>query len=309
MYVEIITGNSMKVKEFSPPKKLKTPVLFLVFNRLDTTIQVFESIRKAKPLKLYIASDGPRDEVEGESQKVRAVRDYLSSNVDWDCEVKTLFRDKNLGCKYAVSGSIDWFFQNEEKGIILEDDCLPTQSFFWYCEELLIKYNGHPKIKHISGTNVVGKSFIKNDFYFSRYSNIWGWATWRTTWQKFNIEMSSYNFENIELPFHLNFFNNCFKDAKLKLVDTWDYQYNYVIIENNYLSVIPKYNLIKNIGFHSMGTHTNSIPFNKLKFKTYDYKINSYPNRIKINRLQEMLQFFLENFSLKQELKRIIKKS
>ena len=121
-------GNKMEV--FIPKKPLETAVLFLVFNRLDTTKQVFEAIRKAKPPRLYIAADGPRESKEGEAEKVKAVREYVMSNINWDCEVKTLFRDKNLGCKYAVSGAIDWFFENEEMGIILEDDCLPSQSFF-----------------------------------------------------------------------------------------------------------------------------------------------------------------------------------
>lgn len=118
------------VEKFIPPYPLNTPVLFLVFNRLDTTKQVFEAIRQAKPPRLYVAADGAREEKKGEEQKVKAVREYILNNIDWNCEVKTLFRDKNLGCKYAVSGSINWFFENEEMGIILEDDCLPSQSFF-----------------------------------------------------------------------------------------------------------------------------------------------------------------------------------
>jgi len=107
--------------QFIPSRPLKTPVLFLVFNRLDTTKQVFEAIRRAKPPRLYVAADGPRDSKPDEDNKVKAVRDYVIGHIDWDCEVKTLFREKNLGCKYAVSGSIDWFFENEEMGIILED--------------------------------------------------------------------------------------------------------------------------------------------------------------------------------------------
>ena len=117
---------------FTPPHPLNTAVLFLVFSRLDTTKQVFESIRQAKPPRLYIAADGAREVKEGEAEKVKAVRDYITSNIDWECEVKTLFREQNFGCKMAVSGAIDWFFQNEEMGIILEDDCLPSQSFFGF---------------------------------------------------------------------------------------------------------------------------------------------------------------------------------
>ena len=129
-----------EVTKFQPPKPLKTAILFLVFNRLDTTKKVFKAIRQAKPPRLYIAADGARANKKGECKNVQLVRDYIMQNVDWDCDVKTLFRDKNLGCKYAVGGAITWFFETEEQGIILEDDCLPSQSFFWYCEELLDRY-------------------------------------------------------------------------------------------------------------------------------------------------------------------------
>ena len=115
-----------KSTKFIPSQSLKTPVLLLVFNRLDVTKQVFESIKQAEPPKLYLAADGARPGIEGEGEKVKAVRDYIVSNTDWKCEVKTLFREENLGCKYAVSGAINWFFENEEQGMILEDDCLPT---------------------------------------------------------------------------------------------------------------------------------------------------------------------------------------
>ena len=118
---------------------MNTPILFLVFNRPDTTKRVFEKIREALPPKLYVAADGPRDEREGEADKCEQVR-HIATNVDWDCEVKTLFRDKNFGCKHAVSGAIDWFFDNEEMGVILEDDVLPNNFFFRFCEELLHKY-------------------------------------------------------------------------------------------------------------------------------------------------------------------------
>ena len=141
----MIQENDLKIN-FIPPHPLNTAVLFLVFNRLDTTKQVFEAIRQAKPPRLYIAADGVREAKDGEDEKVKAVRDYITSNIDWECEVKTLFREQNFGCKMAVSGAIDWFFQNEEMGIILEDDCLPSQSFFWFCQDLLEKYKNDTRV-------------------------------------------------------------------------------------------------------------------------------------------------------------------
>ena len=176
-----MSDNNSKFKiqnsklEFVPPHPLNTAVLFLIFNRLDTTKQVFEAIRQAKPPRLYIAADGARSSREGEAEKVQAVREYIIQNIDWECEVKTLFREQNLGCKYAVSGAIDWFFENEEMGIILEDDCLPSQSFFWFCEELLERYKDDMRVWHIGGSNF--QNGIKRgdgDYYFSKYNTFFG---------------------------------------------------------------------------------------------------------------------------------------
>jgi hypothetical protein len=132
-------------ESFTPQAPLQTAVLFLVFNRPDTTRQVFEAIRQARPPRLYVAADGARVGKLGEAERVDQVR-KIAIDVDWPCQVKTLFRDKNLGCKKAVSSGIDWFFDNEEQGIILEDDCLPSQSFFWYCEDLLNKFKNYTSV-------------------------------------------------------------------------------------------------------------------------------------------------------------------
>ena len=169
---------------------LNTPILFLVFNRLDATKQVFEVIRKVVPSKLYIGCDGPRDNREGEDKKVKAVREYVLDSIDWDCEIKTLFREKNLGCGKAVSSAISWFFENEEMGIILEDDCLPSLSFFPYCEELLIKYKEDARIYHISGHNPLTYTKTKYSYYFVRIQHCWGWASWRRAWEKYNFDIT-----------------------------------------------------------------------------------------------------------------------
>ena len=149
---------------FTPQHPLKTAVLFLIFNRPDTTKQVFEAIRKSKPPRLYVAADGPRTDKSGEAEKVEQVR-RIAMQVDWNCEVKTLFREENLGCGKAVSSAITWFFKNEEEGIILEDDCLPNQSFFWFCEELLERYRDDMRIMAVSGDNFQ-KGLARNEFIY-----------------------------------------------------------------------------------------------------------------------------------------------
>jgi hypothetical protein len=140
------------------------PVLFLVFNRIESTKRVFLEIGKAKPRKLFIASDGARENKEGEKEVVKQIREYILKNINWKCEVKTRFREKNLGCKNAVADGISWFFDNVEEGIILEDDCLPSQSFFRFCQEMLEKYRDDERkfIDYISHS----KYHLHKDLYY-----------------------------------------------------------------------------------------------------------------------------------------------
>jgi hypothetical protein len=257
------------VEEFIPNHPLNTAVLFLVFNRLDTTKQVFESIKQAQPPRLYIASDGARDSKEGEGTKVKAVRDYIMDNLNWECEVKTLFRESNLGCKMAVSGAIDWFFENEEMGIILEDDCLPSQSFFWFCEELLEKYKNDMRIWHIAGNNFhFGWQRDKDySYYFGGiYGSIWGWASWKSRWSKY-YDVNMKNYSEVKSKRYLE---NCYDGSnavKQRIkdfnsiktgLDTWDFQWVYTRWINNGLTVVPLINLVNNIGFGKDATHTKS---------------------------------------------------
>ncbi|AGF78803.1 hypothetical protein UWK_02263 [Desulfocapsa sulfexigens DSM 10523] len=252
--------------KFTPPAPLNTAVLFLVFNRPDTTSQVFETIRKAKPPRLYVAADGPRPEYEGEAEKVINVRE-IATAVDWLCEVKTLFRDKNLGCKYAVSSAITWFFENEEQGIILEDDCLPNQSFFWFCEELLKKYKDDERVGQISGFNALGDFSINNkSYHFSNFGSIWGWASWRRAWSFYDVNLGLFPevirggllkgaiLNNQEYKTRLSAFENTYAGK----IDTWDYQWIFTRLVNRFLIVIPHVSLVKNIGFGEEATHTTS---------------------------------------------------
>lgn len=253
-----------EMTQFIPPHPLNTAVLFLVFNRLDTTKQVFEAIRKAKPPRLYVAADGSRVGKDGESEKVKAVRDYIMQNIDWDCEVKTLFRDKNLGCKYAVSGAITWFFENEEQGIILEDDCLPSQSFFWYCEELLEKYSDDQSVYLISGDSRASESFdMKADYGFCKYPLIWGWASWARTWKNYDPELEDWPKQRDVLLSSISshkptvvFWENVFDKMYNKEIDTWDYQFSYLLQKNSGKCIVPRVNLIANVGFGVDATHT-----------------------------------------------------
>jgi len=251
---------------FVSTRSLKTAVLFLIFNRPDTTRLVFAEIRKARPEKLYVAADGPRKDRAGEFEKCRMVREIVSQ-VDWECEVRTLFREENLGCKMAVSSAIDWFFQNVEEGIILEDDCLPDQSFFLFCQELLAKYRNDTRIMHIGGVNFqFGHARGDGSYYFSRYNHIWGWATWRRAWAYYDVKMKTWPkflkqnqianvFEDRSIQ---RYWLKCFQAAYDGKIDTWDYQWMHAVWSQNSLTVLPNVNLISNIGYGGNAAHTSN---------------------------------------------------
>lgn len=240
------------------------PVLLLVFNRPDTTELVFEEIKKAQPRKLYVASDGARNEKEAE--KVALVR-AIVERVNWDCEVKTRFNENNLGCREAVSSAISWFFKNEEKGIVLEDDCLPSQSFFGFCSSMLEKYKNDDRIGHIGGANFQDGNIIGDgSYYYSRLTHVWGWAGWRRVWETYDVDMKSFEHFNVmefeNLASHAAYSQIWYRNLEAtykKEINTWDYQYAYCNLINNRLSIIPNVNLIKNIGFGPDATHTFGV--------------------------------------------------
>lgn len=251
----------MQTNNFFYQRPPEVPVLFLIFNRLDTAKLVFEAIRQAKPPRLYIASDGPRDNKEGENEKVKEVRDYVTSSIDWECQVKTLLRDKNLGCGKAVSSAITWFFKNEEMGIILEDDCLPSLGFFYFCETMLKRYASDMRINSICGTNVIYKwKDTVSSYFFSSESGIWGWASWANRWQDYSFKIEDFDEKiikkNISHKLKLKCILKRFNALRFHGFDTWDYQWAYCAIKNMRLCIMPSVNLVSNIGFGEDATHT-----------------------------------------------------
>lgn len=242
--------------------QVKSPILFLIFNRPKETQILFNAIREVKPKKLYVAADGPRNN--GKDEVLCEEVKKIVSRIDWECEVKTLYREKNLGCKIAVSEAITWFFDNEEEGVVLEDDCLPSSDFFRFCDELLEKYRYDDQIGHICGTNLLDNKRGDGDYYYSKLPLIWGWASWRRAWSKYDITMS--NFEEFKKNDSLkkitdkkyikNHLYNVFSLTYKGEINTWDHQNFYTNIVNDSVSIIPNYNMITNIGFNENGTHT-----------------------------------------------------
>lgn len=254
-----------------------TPILFLVFNRLDTTKEVFNQIKKMKPSKLYVAADGARVDKLGEDKVVNEVKQYILDGIDWDCEVQTLFRELNLGCKNAVYQALKWFFNHEEMGIILEDDCLPNEEFFYFCEELLVKYKDDMRIWHIGGYNqFTPLTEVRDSYVFSHQMSCWGWATWRSRVANYEVQVpeldKEYIMSNMVPNYHSLLFNHMLKDFVhfSEVNNTWDYQWYLNIIVNNGLCIIPKYSLIKNLGLDS-GVHY----LGKDKLSNPDYYIDN----------------------------------
>ena len=232
---------------------MNKPVLFLTFNRLDYVKKTFEQIRIAKPPRFYVASDGPREHVYGEQKNVQEVRDYILNNIDWNCEVKTRFLDKNSGgCANGVSGAVTWFFKNEKDGIILEDDCVPNQSFFKFCEELLDKYKDDKRVWHISGDAPIDNVKIKESYYFAKIEHCWGWASWADRWEHFKLDMSGYDRENLKYFSERKEVQKYWEDILIGLqeqrIDSWAYPWTFWIVANNGYCINPVKNLISNIG-------------------------------------------------------------
>ena len=245
-------------------KPFTTPILFLIFNRPETTEKVFEKIREIQPRQFFVSADGPRFEKNGEKEKCELARTIVQK-VDWKCDLKTNFSEKNLGCRVGVSTGIQWFFDQVSEGIILEDDCVPDSSFFRFCDVLLNYYRNDERVMHIGGINVQdGIRRGTGSYYFSKINHIWGWATWRRAWEKYDVNVSSYPQlleqelfptvfphpatrkywkKNIELVFN-------------KKKDTWDIQWQYAVSVNNGLAIVPNLNLVSNIGFDVQATHT-----------------------------------------------------
>ncbi len=280
--------NTVRIKSHD---QFKTAVLFLIFNRPDTTIKVFEKIRKVKPERLYIACDGPRKNSFNELEKVIKVR-KIATNVDWPCNVKTLFRDKNFGCKKAVSTAITWFFKHEKEGIILEDDCVPHIDFFYFCENLLNRYSKDHRIFAITGNNFQNNKWRgEASYYFSRYFHCWGWATWKRSWKNYDGDIKFWPkwsnsdtwFNNIPDKVERRYWQKIFDYSHSGLIDSWAYPWLASTWYKHGLTVTPNVNLVSNIGYGADATHTKSKIIEVINIPTKSLGNIVHPKIIEIN--------------------------
>lgn len=262
----------------------KTPILAIIFNRPDFTKILYDTIKLLEPAKLYIISDGPRSLKEEEI--VMRSREIFNT-IEWDCEVKYHYSNVNLGLRICISNGITWAFQHEERLIILEDDCIPHKDFFWFCEELLTKYQDDTRIMAINGCNLNPHISRNNSelYFFSKYANSWGWATWKRAWNLYDGELAGLENANIVMNFAFNlpyryrtanYWNYKLDAVKKEKINSWAYRWTFTLWINNGLAIVPSSNLIQNIGndqrstntkghFHYLNIRTTPINKNKLK--------------------------------------------
>ena len=297
---------------------LESPVALIVYKRLDTTRRVFEKIKEARPPRLYIIADGPKSKED--IPKCQAVRKIFDDAIDWNCQVYKIYSKTNLGLAKRVQTGLDFVFKEEQKAIILEDDTLPDSSFFSFCDELLLKYEQNENVAHISGCNLHPDAFKQNASYcFSSIVNVWGWATWKRSWNHFDLKMKGWADESKD-----DFLKKwCVTRAQAKgsreIFDqhcmnddpwAWSYAWVYACWANDALSIIPKVNLVSNIGFGPDATNTTIADYNLIGIPETRGKINSicHPDAINRDLVYEKKAYHLERGTITRRIKQFIKR-
>jgi hypothetical protein len=246
--------------------ELTTPVAMLVFNRPEQTARVFAEVRRARPPVLLLVADGPRADRPGEADLCARTR-AIVQDVDWPCRVLSNFADANLGCKGRVASGVRWVFEQCEEAIVLEDDCLPDPTFFRFCQEVLARYRDDPRVYMICGHNFLRGRKRRNpdSYYFTKYTHVWGWASWRRAIQTHydpdarawpEMRDGGWLRDYLHNDEEVAYWTPGFEDVYTGRLDTWDYQMSISAWANNLLSIIPSTNLITNIGFGPQATHT-----------------------------------------------------
>jgi len=263
---------------------MNIPVLILAFNRPKETNILIEKLKKIKPSKLYVGQDGPREDSKDDKKLCDDVQ-KIFENISWNCTIKKKLNKKNLGCRESVSTAINWFFENEEKGIILEDDCIPSNSFFKFCQKMLVKYEKSNEVFVISGSNFQNNNFIGNgDYYFSKYAHCWGWATWKRAWKYFDNNMEFWNtlknstsWNNLhDNKLENKYWKKIFDKVKEKKIDSWAYVWLASVWNYTGSTITPNKNLILNIGFNKNATNTinsSELKENNFEFSELDSEI------------------------------------
>ena len=246
---------------------LNTPVLLITFNRPTHTRRVLESILSAQPRELYVFQDGIRTGNENDIVKSAQVRETIADMTKGlPVNVHTYYSDKNWGCGAGPMTGITWFFNQVERGIVMEDDCLPHPDFYSYCEELLERYDSNEQVRFINATLYRDRWKCEHSYDFSRYMVTGAWAGWRRTWQGFDLDLNDLDAKKfrrhvwkltghiVDATWWYSLVKEIQQDKNKK--SYWDYQMQIHLFRENALTIHPRCNLVSNIGFDSEGTHT-----------------------------------------------------
>lgn len=278
----------------------KVPIVYVCFNRPKLTKKTFEYIKKIKPSKLFLILDGPRKSNKQDKINCPKVKKIIQ-NINWKCKVYKNFSKENLGLKNRFFTGLDWVFNIANEAIILEDDCLPHDDFFYFCEAMLKKYKNSNKVKFITGNNFQDQKKtdkISEDYYFSKYSHIWGWATWKKTWHDVKREDNYWKNKIFNSDFDMmkstakekKYWKNMYKSVLNNKLNSWAIYLLFSIWKNKGLTVTPKINLIKNLGLSS-GTNTINLD---IKLDISNKNLNKplkHPKIIKVNFKKDLYVF------------------
>jgi hypothetical protein len=289
-----------------------TPVVLLVFNRPNTTQRVFEVISQIKPKQLFIVADAPRANHPTDQENCTKVRSIVEQ-VTWSCEVHRNYADSNMGCRDRPVSGIDWAFQHVDKAIILEDDCLPNLSFFHFCHEVLDIYQYDERVMCVSGSNFqVNRESTEFSYYFSKYIHTWGWATWKRAWTFYDKEIKDLDYITKRGLLHdilanksaVSYWKNILNSV-IGRNDVWDAQWVLSCWMQNGLCIIPKYNLVSNIGFGEGATHTfwKNI-FAELPTKEMEFPLTHPPFMVPNRKADQFIENVMFNRSIISRLRR-----
>lgn len=267
---------------------MRTAVAFLVFNRPELTRRVLAAIREARPPRLLVVADGPREGHPTDAARCVEVRAVIEAGVDWPCSVEKNYAEKNLGCGRRVTSGLDWVFERAEAAIVLEDDCLPDPTFFRFCEELLERYRDDKRVAQVGGTNHQYRDFRREgSYFFSRYNHIWGWASWRRAWVMNDHVMRDWagfasggGCERLFPPGRVaRFWRRQWSSVAAGKIDTWDLQWSFACLRRGALTALPTTSLVSNIGFGADATHTTDRQSHELKIGSARFPL-VHPGRV-----------------------------
>lgn len=265
-----VVSDGLKMEE-------RPALLVMTFNRHSTLAQLLAILKQYPPSRLYIVQDGPRANNAADHANCWQVRQMVEA-LEMPCSIKLKLNPTNLGPMHAQKAALDWFFEQEEEGIVLEDDCIPDPSFFRFSAELLAKYRHDSRVMWISGDNFErGIRTVKESYYFSRFPHCWGWASWRRVWQGYDLLITAWPqakedgllsrvFQHQE---EREYWTNIFDKSFAGKIRSWDYRMTFHIWKSNGLCILPVTNLIRNIGFQELATNCSNDPHGVADLPTY----------------------------------------